>query len=126
MGLDQWINVQYYGESGEHLETSFYYRKVNFLRKWFEDNGMDIESDCDIYYIDIMDIIALKDDCETVLENPSYAKYVLPTTSGLFFGSTDYDEYYFNDVKKVLNDINEILDLYEHEEVIDIHYTDWW
>ena len=33
-----------------------------------------------------------------VIENASVAKELLPTQSGFFFGSTEYDEYYLEDV----------------------------
>lgn len=32
------------------------------------------------------------------IANPELAGELLPTTSGFFFGSTDYDEYYFQDL----------------------------
>ena len=126
MGLDQWINVKYTDELGIEDEREFYYRKVNFLRQWFIDKGMAPSSNNDIYRITIVDIQALKDDCETVLENPSQAEDILPTTEGFFFGSTEYDEYYFDDVKEVLENANEIIRLYDEYDVFDIFYIDWW
>jgi len=33
-----------------------------------------------------------------VIENPSVAEDLLPTTDGFFFGGTDYDEYYMEDI----------------------------
>lgn len=35
-----------------------------------------------------------------VIDNPNTAKNLLPTEEGFFFGSTDYDEYYVNDLKE--------------------------
>ena len=43
-------------------------------------------------YIDIM-------EAGKLIENDSVAKQLLPTQSGFFFGSTDYDQYYINDLK---------------------------
>ena len=34
-----------------------------------------------------------------VIENPEVAKKLLPTQEGFFFGDTDYDEYYIEDLK---------------------------
>ncbi len=41
-----------------------------------------------------------------VVTNPETCAALLPTTKGFFYGSTDYDEYYLEDVKKTV----EILD----------------
>ena len=43
-----------------------------------------------------------------VLDNHTIAKDVLPTRSGPFFGGTDYDEYYFDDVKIVREELFEL------------------
>ena len=37
--------------------------------------------------------------CDKVLDDNSLAEELLPTRSGFFFGSTDYDEWYFEDIK---------------------------
>lgn len=42
-----------------------------------------------------------------VLENPAVAERLLPTTEGFFFGKTDYDDYYWENLeytKKVLEE----------------------
>ena len=42
-----------------------------------------------------------------VMKDPSVAQDLLPTTEGCFFGSTDYDQYYYKDLvdtKKILED----------------------
>lgn len=77
-----------------------YFRKVNFLFKYYEDRGKMYDqwyafTDAD----DIDDII---DKCERVLKDHSLAHSLLPTQSGFFFGSTDYDDWYFSDVKDCL------------------------
>ena len=77
-----------------------YFRKVNFLVKFFEDKGFDVENQTP-YKIKIEDIIDLINRCETVLKNHELADKLLPTMSGFFFGSTDYDEDYYDDVKQV-------------------------
>ena len=35
------------------------------------------------------------------MKNHELADKLLPTMNGFFFGSTDYDEYYYDDVKQV-------------------------
>jgi hypothetical protein len=37
-----------------------------------------------------------------IINNPTVAQRLLPTQSGFFFGSTDYDQWYFGDLKETL------------------------
>lgn len=43
------------------------------------------------------------------IKNPSLAKELLPTQSGFFFGSEDYDEYYVEDLKHTIEIIETAL-----------------
>ena len=67
-----------------------YFRKVNCVYRYFEDKLTDetawvTKSDCE-------DIVKR---CSAVLENPDLASELMPTRNGFFFGSTEYDKYYF-------------------------------
>lgn len=81
-------------------EYDAYFRKVNFLFKYYEDRGKMYEQ----YYAftDVDDVDDLIYRCERVLKDHSLAHSLLPTQDGFFFGSTDYDDYYFSDVKDCL------------------------
>lgn len=43
------------------------------------------------------------------IADPSVAKELLPTTEGFFFGSQDYDQYYYADVKDTIGILEEAL-----------------
>jgi hypothetical protein len=58
---------------------------------------------------DVDDII---DRCEQVLEDHSLAPELLPTQSGFFFGGTDYNDYYFEDVEDCLRQMREYRSLF--------------
>ncbi len=45
-----------------------------------------------------------------VVTNPEVCDQHLPAQSGFFFGNTDYDEYYVNDLKITCNMLTEVLD----------------
>ena len=77
-----------------------YFRKVNFLVRYFADLGFDVENQVP-FRITKDDVLELLDRCNRVLENHELAEELLPTVSGFFFGSTDYDEWYFEDVEAV-------------------------
>ena len=85
---------------GYYGDEDAYFRKVNFLFKYYEDRGKMHDQ----YYAftDASDIDDIIDRCERVLKNHELANELLPTQSGFFFGGTDYDGWYFSDVKDCL------------------------
>jgi hypothetical protein len=86
-----------------------YFRKVNFLIP-FVESKLDRElEDCESVDLSVEDMTDLVERCKTVLENHDKAEELLPTQSGFFFGSTDYDEWYFRDVQQVYDDASEVL-----------------
>lgn len=60
-----------------------------------------------------------------IVENPSVAEKLLPTTNGFFFGGTTYDEYYINDLKETVEIINKILAETDFETQM-IYYVSSW
>lgn len=93
MGLDLFFNKK-------KEETIGYFRKVNFLIPFFERKGLDVESQKGIT-IQKEDAEELLDLCKKVLNDHSKAEELLPTRAGFFFGSTVYDDYYFQDVEDI-------------------------
>lgn len=104
-----------------------YFRKVNFLVKYFESLGFDVEHQTPLY-ITKEQAIELRNRCQMVLDDHSQAEELLPTMDGFFFGSTDYDEYYFEDVEQVLKYCEETL-LPMFDELDDresIYFSTWY
>lgn len=95
MGLDIFITKKKRTNLG-------YFRKVNFLVKFFEERGFDVENQTPLV-INKDDAKELLSACEEVLKDNSKASEILPTMSGFFFGSTDYNDYYYKDVEEVRN-----------------------
>ena len=106
MGLDIFFTKKKVKEIG-------YFRKVNFLVKYFEDYcGLDTANQTPLR-IHIKDIMDLKDRCSEVINNPNKAEELLPTTDGFFFGDTDYNEEYLKDVQEVYNYCLHLLDEFD-------------
>jgi len=86
-----------------------YFRKVNFLFKYFEDKGKMVDQ----YYafVDREDVEDIIDKCERVQKNHDLAHELLPTQDGFFFGGTDYDKWYFSDIKDCLRQMKRYLKL---------------
>ena len=59
------------------------------------------------------------------IKDPSVAMELLPTTSGFFFGSTDYDEYYVNDIKDTIDIVTKVLETTDFEKEM-IYYVSSW
>ena len=97
-----------------------YFRKVNFLIPFFgyEENCSNIE-------IDKYQVEDLIEACKEVLANHDKASFLLPTQAGLFFGSTDYDDLYFDDVQNVKEKFEEVLADFDMDEDILIMHC-WW
>lgn len=163
MGLDQYIEIEVVHqtentEKGRTVterrdEELAYFRKVNFIQKFFEDK-YEIP-DAESVPITKEDLQELADLCERVMDKfeewdgakealdsddyieppkhiQDYAAELLPTCDGFFFGSTDYDNWYFNDVKDTMNTIRELIqeveDTYEVEDAdnYQLFYRAWW
>ena len=97
-----------------YAEEDAYFRKVNFVYHYFSPKL--VNECCFVTKYDMLDLV---DRCDRVLKNHSLAEELLPTQSGFFFGSTDYNEYYLEDIKEtkeklesVINDID-----FENENV---------
>lgn len=93
MGLDIYFHKVKRREIG-------YFRKVNFLVAFFEKKGFATAEQTSLQ-INKQDAEELLDLCNQVLADSSKAEELLPTMAGFFFGSTDYDKYYFQDVEEV-------------------------
>ena len=59
------------------------------------------------------------------IEDPSLAQELLPTAKGFFFGSTQYDEWYVEDLQETVEQIDEILATVDFDEY-DVVYHAWW
>ena len=101
MGLDIYFNRHKLTEIG-------YFRKVNFLVKFFADKGFDVLNQTP-FIINKKDAEELFGRCEDVLKDHSKASTLLPTMSGFLFGSTKYDEDHYNNVQRVKDYIEDTL-----------------
>ena len=88
-----------------------YWRKANQIHQWFVDNCQDGVDDCRESYVSREKLQELKELCQRVLLVPATAEEELPTQSGFFFGSYEYDEYYFQDLKDTIETIDNALSL---------------
>lgn len=107
----------------EIVQRAGYWRKANAIHKWFVDNVQDGIDDCKEYYVEEEKLKELLDVCNKVKENHSLAKELLPTQSGFFFGDTEYNDWYFNDIDLTIEILEkQIKDADEY----DFYYQSSW
>ena len=130
MGLDMYLNAKRYlwlseDELGNKIAENFpeldgkrikgitveamYWRKSNQIHKWFVDNVQEGVDDCGDYEVSKEQLQQLVDLITKVLEDRTQAANLLPNTSGFFFGSQDYDDYYFEDLERTKSGLEKML-----------------
>ena len=99
------------------IMESAYFRKVNFIYRYFGEKLVD--ESCIVTKAEIEDII---ERCKKVLADHSLAEELLPTTDGFFFGSTDYNDWYFHDVEDCQEQMQKLLE--DYDETTDVIWVD--
>lgn len=85
-----------------------YWRKANQIHKWFVDNVQDGNDNCGEYYVTRDDIEKLILACDTAWTN--HDSSILPPSSGFFFGTTEVDEWYWNEIQDTSKRLRAILE----------------
>ena len=112
-------------------ERAAYWRKANQIHNWFVENVQKGEDDCGEYFVSKEQLKELYELClevkskaiieeGKVISNSEEIEELLSTSSGFFFGGTDYDERYLNDINHTLEALKPIIE--EEEENFDSDY----
>lgn len=134
MGLDMFLykgeKVEGYSNPFEYLETKkvnevCYWRKSNQIHKWFVTYVQDDNDKCDPYFVTKEKLIQLFDICNKVLNNFLLAPELLPTEKGFFFGGTEYNMSYMEDIKDTYLLIKEIIKETNFEKEVVIYRSSW-
>jgi hypothetical protein len=86
-----------------------YWRKANAIHDWFVQNVQGGVDECQEAWVSREQLQELITICEQVLADMSKAEQLLPTRSGFFFGGTDYDEFYKQDLEYTVERLKKIL-----------------
>ncbi len=105
------------------VEEVGYWRKANQIHKWFVDNVQNGIDECQSSYVSRESLEELLELCKQVRDDNSKAEELLPSASGFFFGGTEYDEWYFNDINHTIEIIEECLG---DEGADDFEYSSSW
>lgn len=97
------------------IEEVAYWRKANAIHDWFVKNCQDGVDECQESYVsreqleELLDVITGILDAPKGPERDKLAGETLPPTAGFFFGSTEIDDWYYEDLEFTKNTLTEIL-----------------
>jgi hypothetical protein len=98
--------------------TVGYWRKANAIHNWFVQNVQDGRDECQHSYVTVEKLLELKSDCEDAIAaynsgDKETAENLIPPTNGFFFGSTEVDDYYMDDLVETVKIINTCLEKFK-------------
>ena len=103
-----------------------YWRKANHIRQWFVDKcGYPQDGNCEEVEVTKEELEELAETCKYVLEHKEEAPALMPTCPGFFFGSTDYDDWYFGNLEDTLAICLKVIEETDWDNEI-VLYSDWW
>ena len=86
---------------------AMYWRKANAIHDWFVTMVQDGDDDCKEYFVETEQLEQLVSLCNEALATKDTD--ILQTSSGFFFGSTEYDEYYWDEIKRTRDELSKLL-----------------
>ena len=128
MGLDMYLNAKRYlwsseGDLADKVAEAFpelkgkrvkeviveamYWRKANAIHAWFVKNCQDGEDDCGNYWVGREQLEELRQLILKALAEKDAS--LLPPQSGFFFGSTDINEWYWQDLEHTATNLERVL-----------------
>ena len=92
-----------------------YWRKANAIHNYIVETHADGRDECQEIGLSRDSLHTLREMCKLAIDgyvqdnSLTFAEEHLPTTSGFFFGSTEYDEWYFRDLANTVDIIDRCL-----------------
>jgi hypothetical protein len=84
-----------------------YWRKANQIHGWFVDNVQGGNDDCREYIVSRDQLHELRELCKTAKREKN--GNLISPREGFFFGSSEVDEYYWQDIDHTIEVINHVL-----------------
>ena len=103
-----------------------YWRKANAIHSWFVENCAEGVDNCQDIYVSPKKAQILLDKCNEVLANRSLAESELPTQDGFFFGTQEYDDWYYQNIEYTKHILEKVLEFVKHNNKYRIIYCASW
>ena len=103
-GLNKNINIPIINEETEEkvltaiyevIEDVMYWRKANHIHNWFVSNCQGGVDECQETRVSLDQLKELSALCKKVVDDKD--PNLMQTVQGFFFGSQDYDQYYYDE-----------------------------
>jgi len=111
------------------VEDVAYWRKANQIHRWFVENVQEGKDDCREYYVSLEQLKKLVELCETVLaaKNEVLSETLLPPQQGFFFGSYEFDDWYYENISNTIDQLKEcIINAEVDNGSQDYYYSSSW
>ena len=118
-------------ERGEYIkwkslsEEVGYWRKANAIHRWFVENVQNGVDDCGVYSVSKNQLEELLEICRDIKSGTEDPETLLPTQSGFFFGSTAYDEWYYEDIKSTIDILEKVLKETDFDNEVITYQSSW-
>jgi hypothetical protein len=103
--------------------TCAYWRKANQIHNWFVKNIQGGNDNCGEYYVSMDKLDELFDLVNKALD--SRDPNLLPPREGFFFGGTDIDEWYWQDLKNTKAQLEKIFALPQLSDLSFSYSSSW-
>jgi len=91
------------------FDDGMYLRKANAIHNYIVENHAGGVDECQIIELSRNDLKTLWHVVKSVVNDRSLAPERLPTSSGFFFGGTEYDDWYFDSLERFEKELDEML-----------------
>lgn len=124
-----------------------YWRKANAIHNWFVKNIQNGVDDCGYYVVTRENLKKLLEVCREVrdslenqelveeidkdgykiqvFKNSEIAEKLLPTTEGFFFGGTEYDQYYLENIQETMRILSKIINRVDDKDFEILYHSSW-
>ena len=99
------------------------WRKFNALHGWFVDNVQGGTDDCGYYRVTKDHLSNLLGVLQEVYEKRDPSKF--PPVGGFFFGSTETDDWYWEDIEDTIPKIQNILEDFDWDKYDLFYHSSW-
>lgn len=105
---------------------AMYWRKANAIHRWFVENVQSGEDDCLEANVEVEDLLRLKTTIDRCLADTTLAPELLPTQAGCFFGSLEYDEWYWKELEKTSERLGDLIEMVKDDFSWSFTYRSSW
>ncbi len=98
------------------------WRKANAIHNWFVNEVQGGVDECQKSDVSEDQLAELAATCDKVLRDHTLAETLLPVQAGFFFGTYDYDDWYFEDLEYTRDMLTAFLNEPEYGAIAELEF----